>query len=319
MLDCATLREYVPITGKERALARINEREREERRHRGRSYAEMNPRKGAFKPRHVIVLSREGRGRVHGRVAVKTRKSRSTTTATTWTTTGARGNCLTNLRNMAGLSQSWGFIGLIVTRAKRRRRARLRAHENFCPVKIFSPEGDGTEPRAKRIPNTRKKGGEGGREEKRKVKETNCPASETETSTLRSKRRKLDGRREKERQREKEFTEARFMDYRSGVRDLSRKPVLAELSRGKGGGRGYLPSNETAHTRKHVRMRGKNVHDDFVRRKREERRRRSYIMAEPCSDIQRAATRSRRDPIRASVNQKSRVDLCARGSANGVT
>lgn len=183
---------------------------------------------------------------------------------------------------------------------------RLRAHENFCPVKIFSPGRDGAEPEQNESQIQKKKEEKG--EKKRKAKETNCPASKTETSTLRSKRRKLD-RREKER--EKEFTEARFMDYRSSARDLSCKPsVLAELSREREEETFRQKKLHTPRTKTRSNA-GKKIHGDFVRRKREERRREA-IIAVPRFDIQRAATRSQRDPIRASVNQESRARIYAR-------
>lgn len=102
----------------------------------------------------------------------------------------------------AGFHQSWRFIGLIVTRAKRRRRRCTRARKLLSlPVKIFSPES------------------EAHKQKSRNEKET--VPSKTEMSMLRSRRRKVDRR---------EFVDMRFMDYRSSARDLSSKPN-AELLR----------------------------------------------------------------------------------------
>lgn len=70
---------------------------------------------------------------------------------------------LANLSNMTGRHRSWRFIGLIVTRTKRRR----YALENFCSVKIFSPRKTGT--KLKREQSSRKE--KNGRERKEEEEE----------------------------------------------------------------------------------------------------------------------------------------------------
>jgi len=78
-----------------------------------------------------------------------------------------------------------------------------RALGNFCPVKIFSLGR-----RASVV-------WEEEEEKKRGRKDESGPERDRDVDALRSRRRKVDGL---------EFAQARFMDYRPGVRDLSDKP-----------------------------------------------------------------------------------------------
>lgn len=104
-----------------------------------------------------------------------------------------------------------------------------RALENFCPVKIFSPARDGTEPRQNESRTRERKKSEAmerkvtGKESERSERDR---AVEAAVKTSQSRRTG-------------EFAEARFMDYRSSVRDLSNRPeTRGELFEG------WFPSNE---------------------------------------------------------------------------
>lgn len=136
----------------------------------------------------VTTLSRDGR------VMVPVGKSR--------TAMRVRGERTGKFMEHGGLFRSWRFIGLIVTRAKRRDddRARARARPKLLPRKnVFTRETE-------RSPSKTSRGDE----------ERKFPGQGTETSMTAVKTPKSrDGR---------EFTEARFMDYRSSARDLSDKP-----------------------------------------------------------------------------------------------
>lgn len=154
-----------------------------------------NGRRARLHKRRVYKLGTEQRYRTIDKTTVKTRKSRATMRV--------RGKRVGKFMEHVGSYQSWRFIGLIVTRAKRRRRRCTRSKTSPPTVKIFSPEK---------------------RSEAHKQKSWNekeMVPSKTEMSMLRSRRRKVDRR---------EFVDMRFMDYRSSVRDLSSKPN-AELSR----------------------------------------------------------------------------------------
>lgn len=82
--------------------------------------------------RHVYKLGTEQRYRTIDKTTVKTRKSRATMKA--------HGKRVGKFMEHGGFSQSWRFIGLIVTRAKRRRRRGARVRKLLPPPwKYFHP------------------------------------------------------------------------------------------------------------------------------------------------------------------------------------
>lgn len=178
MFDCGISRVRIPITG----IVRVKWEEMNE----GREKRTVSSGKKRGRPkRRIYKLGTKQRYRTMD----KRVREPVTDMEKSSDNESSRRNGLANLWNMAASRRTWRFIGLIVTRAKRRRRR--CALENFCPVKIFSPGRDGTEPE---------------QNESRTKKER--PRSKTETSMLWSRRRKVDGW---------EFAVARFMDYRSSV------------------------------------------------------------------------------------------------------
>lgn len=157
------------------------------------------------------TLSRDG----HVRVPVRIRKSR--------TTMGLHGERTGKFMEHGGLPRSWRFIGLIVTRAKRRdeRNVRARARKLLPHKNIFARETERSPSKTSREDEERRF-----RARRRRL----C---------LRSRRRKVDGR---------EFAEARFMDYRSSARDLSGQTERGVVEE-------RFPSKTKLHARrKHVSM-----------------------------------------------------------------
>lgn len=128
---------------------------------------------------------------------VRTRKSRATKERERERVHGENG--LANLWNMAASSQSWRFIGLIVTRARRHDDVeRATGSKTSGPLRqnIFTPERERDE--AGLFLGTKKE-------------RLSSRARQRLRRCLRSRCRKVDRR---------EFTNARFMDYRSSAREF---------------------------------------------------------------------------------------------------